>query len=187
MFLKWLSAVTQITSKIITKSSVHEEVWIMPLFGVVIDWCESNFLIFQCCASTNTNNLLSAIVCNFRAFVGHFISSIWLRFGIKSSFRVLITKWILKSSSYFCLAKKRESALGLHLPANMTDRKWSFKCNSSPIVNISQALVLSVKRDSLPLNINLQRNRKYLVLTIYDPNIQMSLQAALNREKFTPT
>ena len=116
MFLKWLSAVTQITSKIITKSSVHEEVWIMPLFGVVIDWCESNFLIFQCYASTNTNNLLSAIVCNFRAFVGHFISSIWLRFGIKSSFRVLITKWILKSSSYFCLAKKQESALAIGLP-----------------------------------------------------------------------
>ena len=161
--------------KIITKSSVHEEVWIMPLFGVVIDWCESNFLIFQCYASTNTNNLLSEIVCNFRAFVGHFISSIWLRFGIKSSFRVLITKWILKRSSYF------------YLPANMTDRKWSFKCNSSPIVNISQALVLSVKRSSLPLNINLQKYRKYLVLTIYDPNVQMSLQAALNREKFTPT
>ena len=88
---------------------------------MVIDWCESNFLIFQCYASTNTNNLLSAIVCNFRTFVGHFVPSIWLRFGIKSSFRVLITKWILKSSSYFFLAKKRESALGLPILARQYD------------------------------------------------------------------
>ena len=38
--------------------------------------------------------LLSAIVCNLRTFVGHFISSIWLKFGMKSCFRVLITEWI---------------------------------------------------------------------------------------------
>ena len=54
---------------------------------------------------------LRAIVCNFRIFVGHFIQSIWLKFGMKSYFRVLITKWILISSSYFCLPKRRESAL----------------------------------------------------------------------------
>ena len=38
--------------------------------------------------------LLSAIVCNLRTFVGYFISSIWLKFGMKSCFRVLITEWI---------------------------------------------------------------------------------------------
>ena len=27
---------------------------------------------------------LSALVCNFRTFVGHFIPSIWLKFGMKS-------------------------------------------------------------------------------------------------------
>ena len=62
--------------------------------------------------------LLSAIVCNLRTFVGHFISSIWLKFGMKSCFRVLITEWISNTSSYFCMAKKRVSALGLPIHAH---------------------------------------------------------------------
>ena len=156
---------------------------------MVIDWCESNLLIFQCYASTNTNNLLSAIVCNFRAFVGHFILSIWLRFDITSSFRVLITKWILKSSSYFCLAKQRESALGLPILARQYNRSkvifWVQLESYCKYFSSSRAIRETIFPSSL--NINLQKYRKYLVLTIYDPNIQMSLQAALNREKFTPT
>ena len=34
---------------------------------------------------------------------------IWLKFGMKANFRVLGTKWVLKSSSCFCLAKNRLS------------------------------------------------------------------------------
>ena len=81
------------------------------------------------------------IVCNFRTLVGRFIASIWLKFGMKSYSRVLITKWILKSSIYFCLPKKRKSALGL--PMTMFPS----------------------------LNIYLKKHGKCLVLTIFRGNI----------------
>ena len=117
--------------------------------------------------------LLSAIVCNLQTFVGHFISSIWLKFGMKSCFRVLITEWISKTSSYFCMAKKRESALGLPIlmPINIAHRKWSFKFNSSPIVKISWNLVISIKRSFLPHKIYFKTYGKCLVLLTDDSNI----------------
>ena len=73
-----------------------------------------------------------------------------------------------------------------YLPTNMADRRWSFEFNSSPIVKISQNLVISVKWSSLLLNMYLKNHGKCLVLTICNPNILRSLKAALNSEKFTP-
>ena len=78
---------------------------------------------------------LSALVCNFRTFVGHFIPSIWLKFGMKSLFMILITKWILKSSSYFCLPKKRESALGLPILARQYGRSKVIFFNSARVLS----------------------------------------------------
>ena len=52
----------------------------------------------------------------------------------------------------FLLAKKKGKfhLFRPYLPANMVDWRWSFEFNSSPIVNISQNLVISVKRSPLP-------------------------------------
>ena len=79
---------------------------------------------------------------------------------MKSSFRVLVTKWILKSSIYFWFGKKNGKVhlVCPYLPANIADRKWSFEFNSSTIVKISQTLVISVKRSSLPFNIYFKKN-----------------------------
>ena len=52
-----------------------------------------NYIIHEEIGQIGTHEL-RAIVCNFRTFVSHFIPSIWLKFGMKSYFRVLITKWI---------------------------------------------------------------------------------------------
>ena len=41
-------------------------------------------------------------VCNFRTFSknrSHLTSQIWLKFGTKADFRVITTKWLLKSSN----------------------------------------------------------------------------------------
>ena len=73
---------------------------------------------------------LRALICNFRTFSksrGHLTSPIWLKFGMKAVFRVLTTKWLLKSSSCFFLAKKIDKAdlVCPYLPANMAGKVFS--------------------------------------------------------------
>ena len=77
-----------------------------------------------CSDAFQSKKHLTAVVCNFRTFVGLFISSIWLKYGMKSYFMIQIPKWILKSSSYFCLPKNGKVPLVcLYLPSNMADRR----------------------------------------------------------------
>ena len=48
---------------------------------------------------------------------GHRTSPIWLRFGLKSCFRVLTGKWMLKSSNSFFFGKYREGPFRVTLAA----------------------------------------------------------------------
>ena len=82
-----------------------------------------------------------ALVCNIRTFSkigGHLTSPIWLKFGTKADFRVLTTKWVLESSSCFCLAKIDKAGLVCpYFPANKAYRRCSYDFNWSTVVEIS--------------------------------------------------
>ena len=91
---------------------------------------------------------------------------------MKSYSRVLITKWILKSSIYFCLPKKRKSALGLPILARQYGGSkvifWiqleSYRKDFSKSRDIRETMFPS-------LNIYLKKHGKCLVLTIFRGNI----------------
>ena len=114
------------------------------------------------------DSILTAIVCNFRTFVGLFIFVI--RYGSNHEMDI-------KRFQFFfaCQKNGKVHLVCPYLPANMADRRWSFEFNSSPILKISQDLVIFVKRSSLPLNIYFKKHGKCLVLTIYDLDVLRSL------------
>ena len=58
-----------------------------------------------CLDAFQSKKHLAAVVCNFRTFVGLFISSIWLKYGMKSYFTIQIPKWILKVPVIFACQK----------------------------------------------------------------------------------
>ena len=81
-----------------------------------------------------------AIVCNFRKFVGHLIPSIWLKFGMKSCFRVLITEWI--KVPFICLGKKRESALSLPLYPSRKNISTDYREYTEKHLPVLQAVLI---------------------------------------------
>ena len=127
-----------------------------------------------CLDAFQSKKHLTAIFWTFELSSTSSLSSIWLKYGMKSYFMVKSRNGY-KSSSYFCLPKNGKVPLVcLYLPANMADRRWSFELNSDPIVKISQNIVISLKRSSLPLSSYLKKHGKCLVLTKCDPNVLRS-------------
>ena len=62
-------------------------------------------------------NILRVIVYKIQILAGHLTSPILLKFGMQSCFRVLTTKWMLKSFNSFYFAKYREGRFGVTLVA----------------------------------------------------------------------
>ena len=126
------------------------------------------------------------MVCNFRTFVVHFISPIWLKFGM-----VLFSgpNWEIDTKKFrlFLLTKKLQITPGLPVLAHQYGgSKVIFDLNSSSIVKIPQHFMIFIKIFSPPFNTYYEKYGKYLVLTKFYLNVVRSFQAALNDDKIYP-
>ena len=87
-------------------------------------------------------NKLRVIVYKIQILAGPLTSPIMLEFGMQSCFRVLTTKWMLKSFNSFYFAKYREGRFGVTLAACQYGgskeflllQSWSCHCNFSVIL-----------------------------------------------------
>ena len=59
--------------------------------------------------------MLRVVVHKIQTLTGHRTSPILLKLGMQSCFRVLTTKWMLKSSNSFYFGKYREGRFGVTL------------------------------------------------------------------------
>ena len=115
------------------------------------------------------------MVSNFRTFKkdhGHLTSPIWLKSGTKANFRVLTTKWVLKSFSCFCLTEVvKADQVRLYLPANMAYRRCPL--TSTPVL---KSLEINKKIYPFPAHL-LEKCGKWQILITGYPNVKRSFCA----------
>ena len=91
---------------------------------------------------TTQESQLRVIVYKIQTLAGHRTSPIMLKFGMQSCFRVLTTKWMLKSSNSFYFGKYREGRFRVTLAARhygwskefLLHQSWSCHRNFSTIL-----------------------------------------------------